>query len=108
MAGCSTCGQRMYAAPVVNTTNNNYISSQVTPVGDCPYVVDQLKIWSQKLTCFQQKGLYVQYRIRPQDLNRALGDVLSAINYPSNPCYYQKELDSAQNLIMIVIGSGQC
>lgn len=105
---CASCGQRMYSAPVVNTANNNYVASQMTSAADCPYTVDQLKIWAQKLTCFQQKGLYVQYNIPPSALNRALGDVLSAINYPSNPCYYQKKLDSAQALIMIVIGSGQC
>jgi hypothetical protein len=108
---CATCGS---ASRAVAPSGQNYFNrqqsqaAQIVATGPCDYTVDVLKVWAEKLTCFKQKGLYVSYNVRPADLNRALGDVLSAINYPTFPCYYQKELDRAQTIINIVISSEQC
>jgi len=106
---CATCGQSQGVTTVERKTFQNFTSVAIPiSAGPCSYTLDQLKVWNQKLNCFKQKGLYIQYGIRPADLNRALGDVLSAINYVNNICYFQRQLDKAQPLIMVVINSGQC
>lgn len=105
---CASCGQQQ-VAPVERKAFQNFTSPAVPiSAGPCNYTLDQLKVWFDKLNCFKQKGIYVQYGIRPADLNRALGNVLSAINYSSNICYFQRQLDIVQPIIMIVINSGQC
>jgi hypothetical protein len=107
--GCASCGQ---PAGAVQTGRSSYrqanAADQVLITGPCAYTVDQLKVWVQTLTCFQQKGLYIPYNVRPADLNKALGGVKSAINYPTFPCYYQKELNFAQGILNIAISTGQC
>jgi hypothetical protein len=107
--GCSTCGQAARAVQQGYKGSARFsVAAQIAASGPCEYTIPQLQVWVEKLTCFMQKGLYVQYGVKPADLNRALGGVKSAINYVTYPCYYAKELAFAQTILNIVISSGQC
>lgn len=107
--GCASCGQGIKAVQQSSGGSSRFsLAAQIAASGPCEYTIPQLQVWVQKLTCFMQKGLYVQYGVSPANLNRALGGVKSAINYVTFPCYYAKELAFAQTILNIVIASGQC
>jgi hypothetical protein len=107
--GCSSCGRS--AALGVGTTyptQYNSVAARVVSNGPCPYTKAQLLIWQQLLQCFLQGGYYRKYGVTAPALNKALGDVLSSINYPNDPCYYQKQLDAAQNLVLFIQSTNVC
>jgi hypothetical protein len=107
--GCSSCGRsQVLSTGTSYPTQYNVAAAQIVSNGPCPYTKDQLILWQQKLQCFLQQGLYRQYNIPASNLNQALGVVLSSINYPNDPCYYKRELDAVQNLIMFIISTNQC
>jgi hypothetical protein len=107
--GCSTCGRsQALSTGSPFPTQYNATAAQIISTGPCPYTKDQLMLWQQKLQCFLERGYYRQYNIPASSLNKALGDVLSSINYPNDPCYYKRQLDAAQNLILFIISTNQC
>lgn len=76
---------------------------------DCTYTLDILNAWTRMIVCFKDKALYLNYKIAPSYVNKALGIVLSAKNYPSNPCYFQDDLDQInEKLIILIIGIPEC
>jgi hypothetical protein len=107
--GCATCGRSQAISTNTNfPTQYNNAAAQVVSSGPCPYTKAQLLLWQQLLQCFLQKGYYRQYGIPASNLNAALGTVLSSINYPNDPCYYQKQLDATQNLIIFISSTNLC
>lgn len=106
---CSSCG-RSSALAVGTTFPTQYspAAAQIVSSGPCPYTRDQLLAWQKLLQCFLQNGYYRKFGVTAPALNKALGDVLSSINYPNDPCYYQKQLDAAQNLILFIQSTNAC
>lgn len=101
------CGKSMGVTSTSSTTMNANIRV-IPPVEDCEYTIEQLKTWLKSLVCVKDKGIYTQFGINGQTMNKYLGIVMSAINYPSNPCYFQNDLEAIGNFIIIIINSGQC
>ena len=87
------------------------VSPFVTPEG-CDYTIEQLKTWQIKLVCCKDTLLYLKLGINAQTMNKYLGLVMSAINYPSNPCYYESllpnDFEQISNFIILITNSGQC
>ena len=107
---CSTCGKSAVNVQTYIQKSINYqqLPPQLIVDLNCPYTLDQMKIWSNLLICFKEKGYYSQYGISGQQLNAALGIVLSALNYPTNICYFKSDLDNIFNVITIIVNSGKC
>jgi hypothetical protein len=108
--GCSTCGKRSIAQPQESRPRSNFVSQfqNVTPPEDCNYTLVQIKEWSNLLTCAKNKGLYIQLGVSAQKMNRYLGRVLSALHYPTNPCYFEKDLNEVVDLIIAIQNLNQC
>lgn len=105
--GCSSCGGNANVSQMSKAINKQTYTSEMQ-TEDCSYTVDQLSIWKDKLNCFKEKGLYIQYNILPADLNRSIGIVLSALNYPSNTCHFKNELDSVFDTITLIVSTNKC
>lgn len=102
--GCG-CGASRVTTPSFTTNTVRLVS---TPVENCDYTMEQFQAWLDKLICCKDKGLYVQLGINSQTMNRYLGIVMSAINYPSNPCYFQNDMGPISNFIILITNNGQC
>jgi hypothetical protein len=102
--GCSTCGKITTTAPVPVTQSSQILVNDPT----CTYTMDQLNNWSKILICCKDKMLYISLNISPSTLNQYLGIVLSALNYPTYPCYFKSQLDIIEDTIMMIQNTGQC
>lgn len=102
--GCATCGASrvVMSAPLVRQQIN------FAPVEGCTYTMEQLNAWLTKLICCKDKALYLSLKINAQIMNKYLGIVMSALNYPTNPCYFQNDLDIISNFIVLISGTQQC
>ena len=54
---------------------------------NCNYTINQLTIWKDRLICIKSKIIGQESLI-----NKYLGIVISAINYPTNVCYFYNDL----------------
>lgn len=104
--GCSTCGGSAAGTSIPLIYPFNSIQESVHD--PCDYTIEQLKVWRDKIVCFKDKSYYVEYNITPAEINRNLGNVISAINYDTNLCFFKPQLDIALDLINIIINSGKC
>lgn len=86
----------------------SYASQGPTEVIPCDFNKEQLKEWRYKLICVKEKGLYVQLGIQAGRLNAHIGNVISAINYDTNPCYFKKQLEEAQEFIAVIVNNELC
>jgi hypothetical protein len=77
-------------------------------IEDCEYSMDQLRGWLDKLICCKDKGLYITLGISGPLMNKYLGDVMSALNYPTNPCYFKNSLDIIGDVIILINNSNLC
>lgn len=102
MCGC--------AGTVGTTTQGliHYSPNQNLQIEDCEYTIEQLKVWLDKLICAKDTGLYLEIGISGQLMNKHLGIVMSAINYASNICYFQTDLDLIGDLIILINDSEKC
>ena len=109
---CSTCGKSRVGSTTAPKTPPSFAYKTLPPQKvvdlNCQYTLDQVKKWSELLICFKENGYYSTYNISGKDLNKALGIVLSAINYPTNICYFESELNNIFNIITIIVNSGKC
>lgn len=105
MCGCSAGRSNASVARVQSFTAN---SSAPTSNEPCTYELTQVQDWLDKANCFKSNGLYVTYGISLRQINMYIGALMSAINYPTNLCYFRKQLDEIQSFITIVISTGQC
>jgi hypothetical protein len=102
--GCASCGaSRVGRIPPTQRTQVNF-----SVVENCPYTGEQLNVWLTKLICCKDKVLYKNLGITAPTMNKYLGIVMSALNYPTNPCYFQKELDIISEFIILIVNSGIC
>lgn len=103
--GCG-CG----ASQVTVAPNSGVVLQPLTynSSENCIYTIEQLHVWLTKLICCKDKGLYLQLGSNAQTINKYLGIVMSAINYPSNPCYFKNDLDIISDFIILIANTGQC
>jgi hypothetical protein len=105
--GCSTCG-RQTVSPVVFNPKVYSLVQPPPPDIPCDYTMSQLNIWLTKLICTRDSGLYVSLRISAPNMNKYQGIVMSALNYPTNICYFKKDLDIIADIIIIIENTGKC
>lgn len=106
--GCG-CGAGGSSSVPQYTESNNNIHQQTFIDDSCPYTVEILQMWLQKLECFKNNGLYVNMpNITVPQINSYTGTVLSALNYPSNVCYFKDMLDEVAPFITVIISTGLC
>lgn len=103
MCGCSSGGGSSARSPV-----HTFRANAPAPDANCNYEPAQIQDWLDKVNCFKEKGLYVSFGITNRQLNIYIGTLMSAVNYPTNICYFQKQLDEIQSFITVVISTGQC
>lgn len=103
MCGCSAGRASAPSARIQSFTSSSSVSNE-----PCTYELSQVQDWLDKANCFKSNGLYVSFGISLRQLNMYVGALMSAINYPTNLCYFKKQLDEIQSFITIVISTGQC
>ena len=103
--GCG-CG----AGVVVGTTSQLLPNTQQqnSQIENCEYTVEQLNSWLDKLICTKDSGLYISLGLSGLQMNKHLGNVMSALNYKSNICYFKNDLDLAADFIILINDSGKC
>jgi hypothetical protein len=101
MCGCSK-------SPVTPGPNIQRQQVNVIPIEDCTYTLDQLRTWYSILVCCKDQVLYPQLGINAQTMNSYLGITGSALNYPTNPCYFKDNLDIIGNFIILITATGKC
>lgn len=112
--GCGTCGNK----GVINVVRPGVPKLEVVslgkrqmvsvPIEDCEYTSDQLNAWLKKLVCCKNKALYLKLGIIAQTMNKYLGDTKSALNYPTNICFFKKQLDLISDFIILISATEQC
>jgi len=106
MCGCSsgnaTIATRSFATRSVPPIDE-------TQQSDCVYTLDQVNSWLEKVTCFKDKGLYTTMpNITQAQLVNYRGILLSTLNYPTNVCYFKKQLDEIKSFVTVILSTGQC
>lgn len=101
--GCG-CGTMANNAPYTGFTP----AIQVTASVNCMVDRDMLLNWQGKLNCVQQNHLYDAVGIDTTTLNRLSGVVQSALNWTSNYCYFEHQLQEVMLVIPKIIATGQC
>ena len=105
MCGCAkgrSGGNPTYIEPSPNVHG-------VSSVDDCPYSFEQIQDWLNKAICFKEKNLYTQIANMTEAMvNSYVGTLMSALNYPTNICYFRTMLEEIEGFITIVISTGQC
>lgn len=103
--GCSTCGSSAVA-------NHNYVGNVPSAFqsysGDCSYTMEQFQAWLTLLICVKDKVIYPSLGITAQTLNKYLSYVMSALNYPTYPCNFAKELAPVADFIILIQSTGRC
>lgn len=103
--GCSTCG----GGSVANHNNNSQVPFSVANYSnDCSYTMEQLNVWLGLLICCKDKLIYPSIGITAPQINKYLGNVMSALNYVTYPCIFQKELDAISSVIILIQNTGRC
>ena len=103
--GCG-CGASRVTTP--SSSPNIVRESTQVPSGDCQYTMSQFQAWLNKLICCRDKGLYTQLGVNAQTMNKYLGLVMSALNFPTSPCYFQSSLTPISDFIILITNTGQC
>lgn len=104
---CASCGRSAGTVSIRQVPRQQSVPN-IAPE-DCEYTLDILNTWTRMIVCFKDKAFYLNYKIAPSYVNKALGIVLSAKNYPTNPCYFQPDLDQIkEKLIILIIGIPEC
>lgn len=82
--------------------------SPTTSNSDCSYTLEQVQGWLTQVQCFVNNGYYVGTSITQRQLNIYIGTLKSAINYPTNICYFQTQLADVSNFIIYLQTIRQC
>jgi len=106
--GCSTCGRSSTRlARTVTPTIQTTLSIQVN--SECPYTMEQVDLWLDKVNCIRTQGLYTQIpNITTRQINSYVSYLLSAKNYASKPCYFEKELEEIESFITVITALNLC
>lgn len=83
-------------------------SSPSNSLQPCTYTKEQAEIWRQKLLCIDRGNLYSEVGINRALKNKYLGALNSIVLYNNNPCYFQKELNQINDLMLNIINLGIC
>jgi hypothetical protein len=104
--GCSAClaaqkqSQNMVSPEYRISTNSSE---------PCDYTINTIKVWLEKVNCFKNKGLYVNYTLFPKKkLNAYIGILLSALNHSSNICYFKNQLSEIETFILFISTIQEC
>jgi hypothetical protein len=103
--GCSTCGGGSVANHNLNRTTSFTVNNYST---DCSYTMEQLQVWVNLLVCAKDKTIYPSLGLTAQQLNKYLGIAMSALNYPTYPCYFAKELAPIGDVIILLQNDPRC
>jgi hypothetical protein len=78
------------------TTTSTYTgstgTSQVTASADCTITPQMLEAWKTNLKCIAQNSLFDQAGIDFATYNRMMGTVQSGLNWRTNYCYFEHQL----------------
>lgn len=97
MCGCgstlnNTTTFRPYSAPV--STGSSI---------ECDITKENLITWKNLLSCIKTNNYYTIANIPEFNVNKFLGVIQSALNYPSNYCYYYDQLNYFKTFVLINI-----
>lgn len=104
MCGCSSGASTTLTLNKVASFSENKLRAEEP----CDYTIEQVNNWLDKINCYADKALYLTTNITKRRLNIYIGALKSAKNYPSNLCYFKKELQEIENIIIIITATGQC
>lgn len=106
--GCSTCGSSGVGAITQQRTTFGQGSPSANYSDDCGYTMEQFQAWLTLLICAKDKVLYPGLGITAQTLNKYLSFVMSALNYPTYPCNFAKDLVPVADFIILIQNTGAC
>jgi hypothetical protein len=87
----------------------NTVAPQTQQDSDCPYTLDDINNWLEKVNCFYDKGMYVNFpNISAKQIINYRGVLMSAQNYPTNICYFRSQLPEIKAFVTVIISTGQC
>lgn len=73
--------------------------AEQVPNEECPYTVELLRQWDQKLTTAKNQQQFDLLGVTPFQINSYLGYVKSALNYPAVLCFYKDHLNVITQVI---------
>lgn len=102
--GCTTCGR---SSKVSASAIQKVQSVEADP--NCPFTIEQITIWLEKVKCVMSGGLYTQIpNTTKKQVNSYVSYLLSAKNYASKPCYFEKELEEIESFITVLTALNIC
>jgi hypothetical protein len=101
------CNCGMGSSPAPRTSQPTFQRAQVPP-DECPFTLEMVEGWLVQEQCFRNNGYYANTGITLRQLNIYEGTLKSAINYPTNICYFQSQLGDVSSFIMYLASQGIC
>lgn len=102
---CSSCGTS-------NPSSHSIVNRSMvepTPINlNCPYNIDMINTWIDRLDCSKRNGSYLTLNITKRQINRYEGILLSARNYSDNICYFESNLIQVENFMTVLTAQGIC
>lgn len=112
MSYCAPCAAAANRAPSPKSAKQIAAlvkkQQKLVPRADCTYSLETLYEYKNYLNCVKQKNIFDLYDINYIKVNSHIGIVQSAINYNTNPCYFEAHLDEITIFINKVKESNQC
>lgn len=104
--GCAPCQAKAATQAAMTKTQ---ATKQTVNSDECPFTIEQVSIWLDKVKCILSQGFYTQIQhITKKQLNSYVGILLSAKNYADRPCYFEKELEEIESFITFLIAMNLC
>lgn len=94
------CAPCIAAAAVKNDNTTHNLRNVREKVENCLIDKELLIKWKSILKCIKSTGKYTEINITVLEVNKDLGYIQSALNYPDDYCYYMNELTSFKNNIL--------
>lgn len=84
-----------------NTQRGVFLNAPEEPVSPCDITKENLIAWKYLLTCIKENNYYSQANIVEFTVNKFLGIIQSALNYPSDYCYFNEQLSYFKTFILL-------
>ena len=91
-----------------SSTGRTYSPLNNTQPANCTITPEMLQNWLAKLNCIKLNNRYLSIGLSAADMNRLLGTVQSAINWQSNYCYFEYQLQEVLLLMPTITSLPEC
>ena len=97
MCGCGAANKN-------NSSTHRQVSvARQVEQAPCDITKEHLLLWKQILTCIKQNNYFVAADTPEFTINKFLGIVQSALNYPSDYCYFNEQLNYFKTFVLLKI-----